>query len=186
MKPSMKLISSLKPDLTWDDAVARLCPGGPTGVFKSLWMGPLRSVADVYVPFRLYRVEMLNGKQRRSQFFALDAVRGSLDLYGFERAPQPSELVRFETRNYLEPALGEGRSQEILAEKLRRMVFLDGFCRVRNFSIQTERVPLDLHIPYWVGFHGRGECARVSVLDAVRGRIEGARARELLQNWLQH
>lgn len=182
----MSTIHSLKPNVTREEALAKLRPSGVGGILRSLSRGPLRAIADVHVPFRLYRVEILNGERRQGQWLALDAVRGSLDLYAFDRPPHPSEMVQLDTRNYLQTTLDETRSCEILAEKARRLIFLTGFFRIRDLSIRTEHVPLELYIPYWVGFYGRGEYAHISVMDAVRRHFEGARARELLQNWFEN
>jgi len=41
-----------------------------------------------------------------------------------------------------------------------------------------------LHVPYWVGFVGRGEAASLVVMDAVRRQIEGVKARRLIGEWL--
>jgi hypothetical protein len=158
----MSTIRSLKPNVSREEAVAKLCPGGLIGILRSFGRGPLRAIADVYVPFRLYRVEILNGERRQGQWLALDAARGSLDLYAFDRPPHPSEMVQLDTRNCLQAALGETRSREIVAEKVRRLIFLTGFFRIRNLSIHTEHVPLELYIPYWVGvLWPRRTCTRL-------------------------
>lgn len=146
--------------------------------------GPLRSVADVYVPFHLYRVELTNRARPSTSWFALDAVTGSLDPYQFEGPPQEADLVRIETRNRPSPALPESEVARRLRDKLRRLVFQTGFFRVRDLRIEVERVDPELHVPYWLGFYGTGEAARLRVLDGVRRRMEGARARALFEGWL--
>jgi hypothetical protein len=40
-----------------------------------------------------------------------------------------------------------------------------------------------LHVPYWLGFYGNA-AARCRVLNAVRRRIEGAKASALFESWL--
>ena len=40
------------------------------------------------------------------------------------------------------------------------------------------------HVPYWLGFYGTQQDLRCRVLDAVRRRIEGARASALFEQWL--
>jgi hypothetical protein len=47
-----------------------------------------------------------------------------------------------------------------------------------------ERVPLDLHVPYWIGLYGTTAVRRLRVLDAVRRRFEGGKARALFEAWL--
>jgi hypothetical protein len=143
----------------------------------------LRSVALVYVPFRLYRFEIANGTRTSEAWLALDAVDGSLDPYRFE-GPPDAALVEVETRNRVEARLDPERSATLLEDKLRRMVFQAGFFRVRELRFHAPGVPLDLHVPFWLGFYGRAAEARLRVLDAVRRRFEGAKARTLFEHWL--
>ncbi len=180
----MVTIHSLKPNLTREEATKKFSPGGFVGMTRALRMGPLRSVADIYVPFSLYRVEIENGPRRQVRLFGLEAVCGALDLYAFDCLPGPSEMVRVETSNRPEPALREMRARAILLDKVRRLTFSTGFFRLARLSIHAELVPLDLHVPYWLGFFGAGERARIAVIDAVRRCFEGAKAREFFQNWL--
>ena len=64
-------------------------------------------------------------------------------------------------------------------------MFQTGFFRVRDLSFHVERAPLGLHVPYWVGFYGSAEVRRLRVMDAVRRRFEGGKARALFENWLR-
>jgi len=43
--------------------------------------------------------------------------------------------------------------------------------------------PIELHVPYWLGFYGNA-AARCRVLNAVRRRMEGAKASALFESWL--
>lgn len=180
----MAVISSLKPNVTQEEAIAALNPRSLLGAVQNHLTGPLRSIAAVYVPFQMFRTTIQNGPQREERLMAIDAVRGSLDLYRFEQIPAPSELVCVETRNYLPAELAPDRAAELLKERLRRMVFRRGFFRVRDFSILAIPIGSEVHIPYWVGFRGRGVRAHLSVLDAVRRRQEGSKARDLFRRWL--
>jgi hypothetical protein len=173
-------ILSLPPNVTPEQALARL-RGGALG---RLLGRPLRSVAQVYVPFQLYRVEVHDRARPWTSYFAADAVTGSLDPYQFERPPLERDLLRVETRNHPDPALPESEVARRLRDKLRRIVFQTGFFRVRGLRIEVERIPPDLHVPYWLGFYGEGEAARLRVLDGVRRRLEGAKARTLFEDWL--
>lgn len=92
--------------------------------------------------------------------------------------------MQVETRNYLMAELPGVRDGELLKEKLRRMIFRRGFFRLRDFSIEVAPVGREIHIPYGVGFRGRGARPHLSVLDAVRRRPEGAKARDLFRFWL--
>ena len=173
-------ILSLRPNVTREQALARL-EGGALG---RLVGRPLRSIAEVYVPFHLYRVEVHNRARSWTSWFALDAVTGSLDPYQFERPPAAADLIEVETRNRPEPTLPESEVARLLRDKLRRVVFQTGFFRVRGLRFDVRRVPPDLHVPYWLGFYGAGEAARLRVLDGVRRRVEGGKARALFEGWL--
>jgi len=179
----MTTIYSLRPNVTRAEAIEML---RGTGIARllSIRAGTLRSVADVYVPFRLYQAHVTNGRSRQSCCFALDAVSGALDPYEFECLPDPSELLRVETRNRPEPVLEEAQARKLLADKLRRLIFQRGFFRIRDLQIRAELVSCDLHIPYWIGFYGANEAVRLRVIDAVRGRFEGAKARAFFESWL--
>ena len=180
----MFTLQSLKPNVSCVEAVDLFASGGVAGFVRRLGIGPLQSVADVYLPYRLYWVEILNGARPYTGWFALEAVSGLLDLYQFDHLPDAKELMELRTRNRLQPALEEEVALRLLKDKLRRIVFRLGFFRVRNLEIRAEPVLSDLYIPYWVGFYGRGTSARLRVLDAVRRQFEGGKARALLASWL--
>lgn len=180
----MPAIRSLKPNLTREEAVARLAPSGLRGLLATWRRGPLRSVADVYIPFRLYEVDIANAGKRDHRLLALDAVAGTLDLFAFDDLAAAQETVPVETRNCPPPQLEDHRACELLAERVRRMIFQTGFFRVRDLSIEVRPLPVEFHVPYWVGFYGRGERARLTVLDAVRCSREGAKASALVSEWL--
>jgi hypothetical protein len=171
-------------NVTRDQAIAVFRPPGPVGLFRTWQSGPLRSIADAYVPFLLHRVTIANASRREEKFLALDAVGGVLDLYAFSSTPEQSDFIELDTRNYLESLLDAQRASAILCEKVRRMVFGAGFFKIRDLRIQAEVLPLRMHVPYWIGFSGRGEHADLGVLDAVRGRLEGSKARSLFIDWL--
>ncbi len=180
----MNTICSLKPNCTRQEALDRFIPVGISGILTSLASGPLRMIADAYVPFQLFRVEITNAARRESVLIAVDAVCGRLDPYRFENVPGAAELIEIETRNRPEPLLDAARAGEIASEKVRRMIYSTGFLRIRGFSIRAETVPLKFHIPYWIGFFGQGERARLAVLDAVRRRREGGKACRFFYDWL--
>lgn len=180
---SLAAIHSLRPNLTQAQAVERF----KGGLLKLPgWLGgrALRSVADAYLPFHAYEVEVTNAARPYVSWLAVDAVNGTLDPYAFEHRPVAADLTLVETRNRPEPALAEAESVARLEEKLRRIVYQTGFFRVRRLSFRATRLPLDLHVPYWLGFYGRGGAVRLRVLDAVRGRFEGGKARALFEGWL--
>jgi hypothetical protein len=180
-------IYALKPNVTQEEAVRILQPRGLRRLLAPSQRNLLRHVADVYMPYRLYqaRLEGMSGKApAQTRLFAQDAVQGTLDLFEFPRIPGKEDLLRVETRNLLEPGLEESRGQALLAEKVLRIVFQQGFFRVREPKIELERISLDFHMPYWLGFYGADGALNCRVLDAVRRRMEGAKARALFEHWL--
>ncbi len=97
--------------------------------------------------------------------------------------PDPSQLADVETRNYLRPALTEKRAEELLGDKVLRVIFQQGFFKLRDSNLVCSREPIDLYLPYWLAFYG-DETPRCRVLDAVRRRIEGAKASAFFEEWL--
>lgn len=180
----MPQIRSLKPNVTREDAMAQFSRGGVPGSLRTAAFGPLRSVAEFYIPFWLFQVEIANGSKLDQRVLGLDAVTGALDLYLFQHLPGPEVVVGLETRNCAQPLLDESQGQELVTAKVRRLLFTTGFFRIRNLRISAELVPGEICIPYWVGFRGRGASAHATVMDAVRRRIEGAKVRKILQEWL--
>ena len=178
------MIQSLLPKVTQAQAIILFRQRGFSGVFRSFLHGPLRSIADVYVPFRLFRVEIQNVSRQQVRWLALDAVQGTFDLYCFNQPPSTEQLQKVETRNHPPVELSVSRAEDIMVSRVRSTIFRKGFFRIRDLKISAKPVPMDLHIPYWVGFSGRGEAASVSVIDAVRRSFEGAKLHHFLQEWL--
>jgi hypothetical protein len=179
----MARVRSLRPNVTREAAVEEFSRGVSSS-FHTTFFGPLRSVADFYIPFRLFQVEILNRGNRDQRIFGLDAVIGALELYHFEQLPGERDVVYCESRNCAQAMLDEHRARELLLMKVRRLVFSAGFFRIRNLRINAEPLVGGIHIPYWVGFRGRGVHAHTQVMDAVRRRVEGAKVRHLLKAWL--
>jgi hypothetical protein len=175
---------SLKPNVTHNEAVETFRGRGPGAFLTRLRNGALRCVADVYVPFRLYRVEISNGAAAQRHWFALDAVNGMLDLYEFARVPDEAETTNIESGNRVPASLEEAPGHELLREKVLRAVFQQGFFHVRAPKIEPVLEPVELHVPYWLGFYGAEPSVRCGVLDAVRRRLEGAKARAFFEAWL--
>ncbi len=179
----MARIRSLRPNVTREEATAQFS-SGPLDFLRETTFGPLRSVAEFYSPFRLFQVEITNAGKPDLRIFALDAVNGSLDLYHFEQLPGERELICLETRNCSEALLDESGAEKILLGKVQRLLFSSGFFRLRDLRLTATPVAGEIHVPYWVGFRGRGIRANMAVIDAVRRKPEGAKVRQLLQAWL--
>ncbi len=175
-------IQTLKPNVTQQEALRTFSGVGPSTLYWRMRSGPLRRIADVYVPYWLYRVQYNLGRAAHATLFAIDAVNGSLDLFTFPRIPA-EELVSIHTRNRVAPLLQHASAEALLRQKVLRVIFQQGFFKVRDLQLEIALEPLELHVPYWLGFYGNA-AARCRVLNAVRRRMEGAKASALFESWL--
>jgi hypothetical protein len=133
-----------------------------------------------FIPYYLFRVEVLNGNQLTAQLLAIDATTGELDLYSFEQVP--TELIAIESDQVGAITLSEKQALALLKEKVRRGVFLQGFFQIRDLTISGQLLRL-LYLPYWVGFFKQKNQVDVEVIDALRGGFEGAKVRDLVYDW---
>jgi len=174
-------ILSLKPNVTREDALKHF-----TGTLNpAKWFhGPVRSIAELYIPFRLFEVKVVNRAREESHIFGVDATQGVLDPYQFPVRPADADLMSLQTRNVLPAALDANEAKARLLAKVRRLVFARGFFRLRDVRFDAIEIPEPICVPYWVGFRGIEGRVRISVLDAVRRRAEGAKARRLIEDWL--
>jgi hypothetical protein len=177
-------IQVVRPNVTQKEAVKAFRASGVRTLVWQLQNGPLRRIAEAYVPFWMYRVRYEVGRAAQTRLFAMDAVSGSLDLFEFPRVPSGEQLVELETRNRLECSLSDDQAEELLREKVLRLVFQQGFFKLRGVKPEIVRESTEIHLPYWLGFYGNGEAAKCRVLDAVRRRIEGAKASAFFEQWL--
>src|SRR2546425_4908602 len=170
-------IRTLRPNVTRQEALRVLNLGGLRGLFWRLRNGPLQRLADVYVPYNLYRVRYEMGGAKHERIFALDAVDGSLDLFEFRATPDRSQCEVLETRNHFQGALDDARAEALLREKVLRVLFQQGFFRLRGApKLECTRLPLELHMPYWLVFLGSYKCLSVLVLAMVHRFIVIAKA----------
>lgn len=177
-------IRTLKPNVTQEEAVRTFRSGVFSAAYWRIRSGPLQRIADAYVPFWVYRVRYEIGRARKTRFFALDAVHGALDLFEFPRVPAEDELITIETRNQLMPRLQPDTAEELLRMKVLRVLFQQGFFKLRALKVEIERIPVELHLPYWLAFYGSNGTAKCRVMDAMRRRIEGAKASSFFEEWL--
>jgi len=174
-------IRVLKPNVTQEEALQTFSGGGFSGLYWRIRSGPLRRIAKVYVPYYLFRVKCGNARPR---LFAMDAVDGSLDLFEFPQVPEEAEFLAFLDRNRLNAALSKEQAADLLRDKALRIIFQQGFFRLGNAHLEISFIPCELHLPYWLGFYGRESSVRCRVMDAVRRRIEGAKASAFFEHWL--
>src|SRR5437899_4047649 len=120
---SLKKITAFKPTVNREDAVRFFNSSGISKFIRDLQIGRLRSIADVYVPFRIYRVDIDRGATRDSKLIGIDAISGSLDPFVFESLPNSEQLGSVETRNRPEALLPEAEADKVLRLKDQRLVF---------------------------------------------------------------
>jgi hypothetical protein len=181
---TMPFIRSLKPNVTREEAIRHFSEGIVNSAAN--WIrGPVHSLAELYIPFRLFRVKISSAGREQNQTFALDAVRGVLDLYQLPALTDDRQFLSLESRNVLPAALSSCQAEEKLVAKVRRMVFSQGFFRVRDLKIEAIPQGEEICIPYWVCFRGSPDALRLAVFDAVRRRPEGAKVRRLVEEWLR-
>lgn len=178
---STSAIRALKPNVTQEEAVRVFSGARVSALYWRMRSGPLRRIAVAYVPYFLYRVKRAGAPAR---LFAIDAVDGSLDLFEFPRVPEERELLALDGRNRLQAALAEERAAELLRDKVLRVIFQQGFFKVRDARLEIAPVSCEVHLPYWLGFHERNGAVHCRVMDAVRRRIEGAKASAFFEHWL--
>lgn len=179
----MTTIQTLRPNVTREEAI-RHFSCGLSGWLRRAALGPLRLLADVYIPFHLFRIDIANGGRTETRLLGVDAVTGSLDPFDFEQAPDPARVVSIHTRNFLEPRLNENQAAQLCIDKTRRVLFSRGFFRMRDLKIAATPTSETLYVPYWVGFQGAYSKVHLSVIDAIRRRSEGAKIRKLMEEWL--
>jgi hypothetical protein len=177
-------IQTLKPNVSQNEAVQAFSARGVFSFYWKMRSGPLQRIADAYVPFWLYHVRYNLGKAQQTRLFAMDAVDGSLDLFEFPKPPGQDELLAVETRNCLLPLLSDAQAEEILREKVWRVIFQQGFFKIREPKLEVAREAAELYLPYWLGLYGGQNRVRCRVMDAVRRRMEGAKASAFFEGWL--
>ena len=177
-------IRSLKPNVSREEAIRHFSNGVVNGAAKLL-RGPVRSLAELYIPYRLFQVKIRSAGREQNQTFAMDAVLGVLDLYQLPAPTADDQFLTLQTRNVLPVGLDAAQAEERLIEKVRRMIFTHGFFRVRDLKIEAIPLSGEICVPYWVCFRGSSERVHLAVLDAVRRRPEGAKVRRLVEAWLR-
>jgi hypothetical protein len=65
-----------------------------------------------------------------------------------------------------------------------RVIFQQGFFKLREHHLEIAPEQCEVYLPYWLGFYGSDGQLRCRVMDAVRRRIEGAKASAFFEQWL--
>jgi len=177
-------ILTLPPNVSESDALGEFRSARPASLIWRFRNGPLQRIAPAYLPFSLYRLRYELGRACRTRFVALDRVAGTLDLLEFPEALTANDLLPIETCNGITHAIPADRAEFILREKALRLIFQQGFFRLRCRELEVRCIIHKFYIPYWLGFFGRDGNLRCRALDAVRRRMEGQKAAVLFENWL--
>lgn len=178
---TMGSIRSLKPNVNREEALRAFSAAGFSALYWRIRGGSLRRIGQVYVQYFLFRVKCGTARPR---LFAIDAVDGSLDLFEFRQIPGDGEFLTFDGHNRLRAALTEEQAVNRLREKVLRVIFQQGFFKLRDPRLEITPVPCELHLPYWLGFYERNRSVRCRVMDGVRRRMEGAKASAFFEQWL--
>jgi hypothetical protein len=178
------LITSLKSRVGREQALRLLSSSGMSRTLRRWLTGDLILLADIYIPYRLYKIVCEDPKSQSARCYAIDALSGLLDPYQFSEIPVQSEFVGIETQNPMSPSLDESRTRELAIEKARRVIFSRGFFRLAHPRITAELIQPELYIPYWAGFYGNKQDLSIVVLDSVRRTIEGRKVAHAIKEWL--
>ncbi len=177
-------VQVLKPHVSRDEAVSAF---NSHGLRRWSWIHdfhPLRSVAELYIPFCVYRVSIRRGNTFDTRWMGLDLAFGGLDPFSFDSVPGDAEIDLISTKNHPPPVLDDAAARRILTTKIQRVLFQSGFFRMKNLGIELEPTIQQLHMPYWIGFFGAKENASIQILDATRRVMEGNKFRRFIYEWL--
>lgn len=178
------MIRSLQSGLCREMALRRLSPPWPFGILRRWMTGRLLGLGEIYIPYRLYRVNVETRGVRSIRFLAVDATTGALDPYEFSEDVLPERCVEVETPNVLPIRLEEAETHALALEKVRRLLFSKGLFLSGAPTFAAEKPGSEFYIPYWAGFFGENHNVRVLMLNAVRGTIEGNKIAGVVKAWL--
>jgi hypothetical protein len=173
------IITSIRPNISRAQAVAKF-----RGRFNELRHGRLRIVTDFYIPYRVFRLTRTDGRSSPDAFIAADAVTGKLDLIQFDRLPEEGACLAVDTRMVAEERVAEEEAYRLVRESMMRSIFMKGFYKLSRVNVEIE-LAASAHVLYWVGVYERNERAHFEIINALRGRFEGAKLREMVAEWFQ-
>jgi hypothetical protein len=177
-------ICSLRHETDPTIALRKLAFPAMGGVLQRWWSGPLRGVAAIYIPYRLYRVSVADRRLQRLHYYALDSASGTLDPYEFAAPPELQEWTEAEAPNCHPVKVEERKTRELAIETVRRRLFTRGFYRLTAPRIIAELIHPEFYLRYWVGFYGDDRNVSLRVVNAVRQTMEGSKVGHLLRAWL--
>jgi hypothetical protein len=165
-------------------ALRKLASPAIGGLLLRWWSGPLRGVAEIYIPYRLYRVSIEDRRFRRIHYYAQDSASGTLDPYEFAMLPKSEEWTEVEAPNCHPVKVEESKTRELAIAAVRRRLYARGFYRLTAPRLTAELIPPEFYLLYWVGFYGDDRNVSLRVVNAVRQTMEGTKVCHLLRNWL--
>ncbi|MFN7931098.1 MAG: hypothetical protein U0Y68_24860 [Blastocatellia bacterium] len=139
-----------------------------------------------FIPYFLFRIETRNAGKTATEFFAIDATTGTLDLYQFDAIPDDlTGLEEVETTQYGATLLTENEALAMIQERLQRRIFqTKGFFKIDDFHLAGTFIET-FYLPYWVGLYEKKQRVAIEIIDAVRGQFEGGKIHDLVREWLQ-
>src|SRR5262245_57127083 len=173
------IITSIKPNISRAQAVAKFC-----GRFNALRHGRPRIVTDFYIPYRFFRMTWSDGRSSNDAFIAADAGAGNLDLIQFDQLPEEVDRTTVDTAMVAEERVNEEEAYRLVRESMTRAIFMKGFFKLSRVNVEIE-LATSLHIPYWLGVYERDGRAQIEIVNALQGRLEGAKLREIVAEWFQ-
>jgi hypothetical protein len=173
------LITAVKPDITRDQAVAKF-----RGGFSQLRHGRLRVAAEFYIPYRFFQMTWDHGRIKIDTILAADAVTGKFDLIEFDQLPGAGEKMNVDTQMLVEERVSEEEAYRLVRERMMRLVFMKGVFKLSRVNVEVN-LAANLHLPYWVGVYERQGRAHLEIINAMQGRFEGAKLREIVAEWFQ-
>jgi hypothetical protein len=178
------LIRTLKPVLERELALEKFSARGVSGLVRRCISGKLIGAAEIYIPYRLYKITVRDRIMSAVRFLAVDAACGIFDPIEIGNAPFDYHLI--ETRNFLPSEVAETDTQAIVLSKARTVLFSAGLFRLREPEISVELVENDFHIGYWAGFYGSKKNMNIMVVDAMTRTIAGGKVTECVKKWLNN
>ncbi len=168
----------LKPFFTRAQAASRF-----RSQFRELRYGRLRAVVELYIPYDVFNVTFESHRGQAGDCIqrnlSIDAVKGTLDLYELDESIQPD--WNCEKSNRIERQIDAASTRAILKERVSRLAMMRG-----NDRFEISEGPIaHPHFPYWIGVFERRGVVSLDVIDAVRGALEGAKLREMAEEWFR-
>src|SRR5262249_22323709 len=140
--------------------------------------------AEFYIPYRLFQLSWRDGRKEAGAFLAADAVTGKLDLIRFDEPPAEPYRMSVDTAMVAEERVSEDEAYKLIQESAIRSIFMKGFFKLTSLNAEI-KLAASLHIPYWIGVYEKRGRAHLEIINALQGRFEGAKLREIVAEWFQ-